>query len=702
MSDFAFIHTVAAIVIQTAIRRYQAVCFVKNLVDHCERNPSEEATCNVLIKDRSPALGSTERSTIANVRQCSPPKYLERSNEIPSVPLRQTKVQLDMSSDTSLGDAVRNLYEMAAIRIQAVFRSFWVRDSIDVDRYCATVIQKEVRGYCCRLKYEQDYARIVMVQSWWRRNIARDYAGEILAYVIWIQAAYRGYRVRREVRDFLMAKKSKELAIRKRAIQSRREYFIQLQSEPVATMINGSSNRSLPPSLNNSALLNSSAIKIQTRWRIFVAECQFLRCLVDILIMQTVMRRWLASRHVAALRSAKVCIIKDRIPSTDEKENSKDHNEFERNIPMDPPGNIPSDDASVPIDPPGNIPSDDASDRDLRKGDISCTDTESELLGESVLVGVKIVKINDKSLVWNPVPFASSSFSEPGPAVAADKENVSRNIHVSTEKVSHQKFDETSPPEGNTSTNLSSVSALSSDFITNASYNSSCNHMKSSPDERDRHMSSERIKAKENTILNEPHDIHHSKPESRQDNQNQKMKSLPSKTLRNRGHLSSPGFEIVKAPSPSKVVDNKKTNTKRIASLFSPAKHFFEDSKRSNSSKSIETHAPYINDSDVSLRESINTVEALDNSNDVGNSSNTAVTSRRVNRFFSKNADKMKLDNETYDRLQDEHKLKTTKKDVQENTILEETLIELGPIDVKNVFSIWKDKVKKNSVERTK
>jgi hypothetical protein len=46
----------------------------------------------------------------------------------------------------------------------------------------------------------------------------------------------------------------------------------------------------------------AAAIIIQSRWRAFVGEAHFIRKLVDVLIVQTIVRRWLAQRRMAAAR----------------------------------------------------------------------------------------------------------------------------------------------------------------------------------------------------------------------------------------------------------------------------------------------------------------------------------------------------------------------------------------------------------------
>lgn len=213
MSAFVFIETVAAIVIQTALRRFLAVLYAEEL-RHARALPDAKHSKE---KDRS----FEDSATQGGAREV----------------------------DISAEHALDMMFELAAVQIQSVFRGFWVRDCLDVDHYCANVIQTAYRGHCCRENYRQNLLRIIVVQSWWRRNIARDEAATILAYVTIVQALFRGYRCRARRCSMEMA-----------------------------------------------------ATTIQSTWRAFAGQSDFIRTLVDVLIVQSIVRKWLARRRAAALR----------------------------------------------------------------------------------------------------------------------------------------------------------------------------------------------------------------------------------------------------------------------------------------------------------------------------------------------------------------------------------------------------------------
>eukprot|EP00977_Amphora_coffeiformis_P005838 scaffold1225_cov164-Amphora_coffeaeformis.AAC.14 len=192
-------------------------------------------------------------------------------------------------------DTPENLFFDAAVKIQSVFRGFWVRDCINVDHYCAMVIQKAFRGYLCRVNFQYDRYRIVLVQSIWRRSIARSDVAHVLACAILLQAVTRGFLYRK--------------------------------------------NRARGP--NFAKRDHSAALVIQCSWRRFWCESVLIRTLVDVLISQSVVRGWLARQKLKRLKSSSLA-QKPGLPS----HISESAKEKEQSVKLEHDDNAPDDEKS--------------------------------------------------------------------------------------------------------------------------------------------------------------------------------------------------------------------------------------------------------------------------------------------------------------------------------------------------------------------
>jgi hypothetical protein len=226
-------------------------------------------------------------------------------------------------------DAVHEKCTRSAILIQALFRGFWARDSLDVDHYCATIIQRSFKRLTFRLNYLFLISRVVHIQSVWRRSTARDTVAIKLGAVIAMQAYVRGFHTRKRMKEQL----SERGGFRER--KHLKERLTTKGSSPIHTCPQGTvqpswqaqqvlrdnkvanaavANTAVPVSNHKSFARarqrkilsakkeNWAATKIQSAYRRSVCEMQFIRSLVDILIVQTVVRRWMALRLSKQLR----------------------------------------------------------------------------------------------------------------------------------------------------------------------------------------------------------------------------------------------------------------------------------------------------------------------------------------------------------------------------------------------------------------
>jgi hypothetical protein len=231
--ELAFIQVVAAVVIQTAVRRFLAILVFERLI---EAHFKSIAGPDLM----EPVVVSQPRATFQD-----PPERLKKT--ISSLPRPDPPTQYRREN--------LQLLMVSAITIQRIFRGWWVRDSLHVDRYCAILIQRMVRGFLARTNFYYDMYRIILVQSYVRMLLAREIAAERLASIVAIQARFRGRLARKCTRGSV----------------SERKFQV---AEHVA------------------------AIKIQSICRSFLFHERYLNTLADILIVQSMARRWIVRTRV--------------------------------------------------------------------------------------------------------------------------------------------------------------------------------------------------------------------------------------------------------------------------------------------------------------------------------------------------------------------------------------------------------------------
>ena len=127
----------------------------------------------------------------------------------------------------------------SATKIQATFRSWKARDLMEEANYCATEIQRIVRGHLAAIGVYDDIYRIMLVQAHVRGIIARQNAVDRMEKVLVLQGAARGFLTRFDI-----------------------------------------------------CCQHGAATAIQARYRSYSAQLQFQFDIVDVIIVQSVVRRW--------------------------------------------------------------------------------------------------------------------------------------------------------------------------------------------------------------------------------------------------------------------------------------------------------------------------------------------------------------------------------------------------------------------------
>ena len=251
--DLGFVHAVAAVVIQTAVRRFLAEIRAMERLDAVQ--VIQTAICRWMARQTDPNLHAYRVVRKGVTRMPSP---------IHNSPTTRKRMMFQYEQNAfyhNEATIIQRCYRgwwaregiqidhYAASQIQRVFRGWWMREALEVDRYCAVEIQRVVRGYLGRMSYMYDLYCVIVTQSIARRYLAFYESAFRLANILYIQAIWRGYRVRSEL-------------IR----------YVQQGQE-------------------------AAAIIIQAQYRSYDAQMNFINTLADILIVQSVARRWLTLRR---------------------------------------------------------------------------------------------------------------------------------------------------------------------------------------------------------------------------------------------------------------------------------------------------------------------------------------------------------------------------------------------------------------------
>ncbi len=261
-----FIEAVAAVVIQTKVRQRLAKNKVQEMRNRrLAKNRVEEMQYRAHVNrskyrsseaDRAEEMRNRAR-TNASAYQSSETTMTPMVRKSYALARQKVRQANQMKASKGRKDVTLDFYALAAIQIQAAFRGWWVRDCLGVDNFCAVMIQKIYRGFRCRREYLMDMNRIVTVQSTCRRWMAIDDAVTRIYCIVRIQAVMRG------------------ALVRKRMMGDSLDYY------------------------------HAAATAIQTVWRSFWCEMTFLRAYEDILVVQSVVRGWLARKRFNALLQAK-------------------------------------------------------------------------------------------------------------------------------------------------------------------------------------------------------------------------------------------------------------------------------------------------------------------------------------------------------------------------------------------------------------
>jgi hypothetical protein len=199
----------------------------------------------------------------------------------------------------------------SAIRIQAAFRGWQTRDTQAGEEHCITQIQAVVRGYLASLQAYDRLYHTVTLQAVARGMLARKKARQAVRKVVLIQKCLRGFKARIEVATWHVAATIIQAGARSYLVHLHYQFdmvdIIIVQSVIRRWSVRRETQRKRNHMLRKERqeqeqIQNDAACKIQAAWRGFHASFMFISVLADILVMQSTVRGWLAARQVKSIQ----------------------------------------------------------------------------------------------------------------------------------------------------------------------------------------------------------------------------------------------------------------------------------------------------------------------------------------------------------------------------------------------------------------
>ena len=195
--------------------------------------------------------------------------------------------------------AGRRLLSKAAIPIQCAARRFLAKREA-VDRMWALIeVQSYFRRWRCETNLQASIHSASLIQAHFRGWLARDKVKDMQYCAVQIQKVVRGYLASVHAYDAIYCVARIQALVRghseRKAHALRKETAVFLQAVYRGHMARQEANARL-----------SSISMIQTTWRSYSERIKFQFQIVDIIIAQSVVRRWLACRRVNHIKNVKL------------------------------------------------------------------------------------------------------------------------------------------------------------------------------------------------------------------------------------------------------------------------------------------------------------------------------------------------------------------------------------------------------------
>lgn len=182
----------------------------------------------------------------------------------------------------------------SVIAIQKTYRGWLARDLVEDQHYCATQIQRIVRGYMATLSVYESIYKVTLVQSFVRMKLAIDEATYRMALIIQVQSIIRGYLVRKNME--VVTTSATLIQAAWRGYYSCMTYQYDVLDIIIVQSLVRRRSAILYTEQKRQDRLDRSATLIQAQWRSYDCTIIYLHYLADVLTVQSVVRRWQACK----------------------------------------------------------------------------------------------------------------------------------------------------------------------------------------------------------------------------------------------------------------------------------------------------------------------------------------------------------------------------------------------------------------------
>ena len=192
-----------------------------------------------------------------------------------------------------------------------MFRGWLSRDILADEHYCATVIQSHIRAYLATMYVYEALYNVTIIQSLYRQRQAMAEAWLRRSALLVIQKSIRSFQAR--LKASLLHEKATVIQAAWRRFITHLTYQFNIVDIIIVQSVFRRWQALKLYKLMNDASLNVAVVRMQSLWRSYYCSMSFVKKIIDVIIVQSLIRRWLVIRKYKQLSQLRLTqTLKDR------------------------------------------------------------------------------------------------------------------------------------------------------------------------------------------------------------------------------------------------------------------------------------------------------------------------------------------------------------------------------------------------------